>query len=126
MKEKSTDDGFVSSEDNDKTPVIGQEDIPSSVGGDVGVADKNEMSNSDPEFVLLQVDGDTTTIDDVVKKLSGNTEENLEVPEDYIFPSFIVFMLYGPFVTPDQQLMLLLIDDSAVKKCDGTRKKEQK
>lgn len=67
MKEKGADDDSVSSQDNDETPVIDQEDIPSSFGGDISVTDKNETSNADPEFVLLRVDGDTTTINDGVK-----------------------------------------------------------
>ena len=58
--------------------------------------------------------------------MSVDAEEYSKVPEDYMFPSFIVFMLYGTFVAPDQHLMLLPADDSVVKKGDGTRKKQLK
>ena len=48
-------------------------------------------------------------------------EEDLEVPVDYIFPSFFVFIMYGPFVPKDDRLSLFIIDNKNKKKGDGAR-----
>ena len=126
IKEKGGDDNSVSSEDNDATQVVDREDEPSGVAGGISNGDTEDQNDADTEFVLLKVNDNTTATDESGGKLSVDAEQDVEVPDDYMFPSFIVLMLYGPFVAPDQQLMLLLTDDSAVKKGDGTRKKQRK
>ena len=40
-------------------------------------------------------------------------EENSAVPLEYIFPSFVVYVVYGPFVESSKQLTLLLTGDTA-------------
>ena len=38
-------------------------------------------------------------------ELSLSDSENDDVPHDYLFPSFCVFFLWGPFVEPDSCLI---------------------
>ena len=44
-----------------------------------------------------------------------------DVPDDFIFPSFYAFVVYGPFVEENQRLSLLLTDDADKKKGEGSR-----
>ena len=126
IKEKGGDDNSVSSEDNDATQVVDREDEPSGVAGGISNGDTEDQNDADTEFVLLKVNDNTTATDESGGKLSVDAEQDVEVPDDYMFPSFIVLMLYGPFVAPDQQLMLLLTDDSAVKKVMGRERNSVK
>ena len=48
------------------------------------------------------------------------------MPSDYIFPSFFVFMLWGPFVPPDKRLTLLLTTTKDKSKGKGSREEDRK
>ena len=123
MKQKSVEDLSVSSSDDDENPDVDEGKNPS------GVKDKartTELDSTKPSPVSVQ-DGETTTINkDGGNDSAGDEDEDEEIPLDYMFPSFIAFILYGPFVAYDKQLKLLLIDDSKVKKGEGNRKKQRK
>ena len=47
--------------------------------------------------------------------------DSREVPDDYLFPSFFVFVPYGPFVPPSERLDINLIDNGGKKKGEATR-----
>ena len=63
-KEKGGDCDSVSSEVNDATPVVDEEDEPSSTGGGICAGDTSEKSDADPEFALLKINDNTTAIDE--------------------------------------------------------------
>ena len=49
------------------------------------------------------IDGDTSAIDVVdVQVVCIDDDDDIEVLDNYIFPSFVAFMLYGPFVSQDK------------------------
>lgn len=48
-------------------------------------------------------------------------DSDSDVPLDYLFPSFYVFVLYGPFVPPSDRLDINLVDNKKEKKGEGTR-----
>ena len=70
-----------------------------------GIDIANENSDSDS-------DDDSEMEDD---------EIDSDVPLDYLFPSFYVFVLYGPFVSPSNRLDINLVDNKGKKKGEGTR-----
>lgn len=45
----------------------------------------------------------------------------VDIPQEYLFPSFFVFFVYGPFVPASDRLDILLIDNKDRKKGEGTR-----
>ena len=47
--------------------------------------------------------------------------DDTEIPDGYLFPSFFVFVMYGPFVDPSERLDINIIDNSPKKKGEGTR-----
>ena len=67
-------------------------------------------------------DGEYTDTDD-----SHSDEEEKEcvddIPQEYLFPSFFVFFVYGPFVPASDRLDILLVDNKDRKKGEGTRGK---
>ena len=52
------------------------------------------------------------TYDDSDASVSSTpSEDSISVPDDYLFPSYFVFILWGPYVHPDQRVNCMLIDD---------------
>ena len=64
------------------------------------------------------------TMPDKVSDEKSSDEEDTEVPQNYIFPSFFVFILWGPFVVVEGRLILFLIDNKNKKKGGGTRESD--
>ena len=52
-------------------------------------------------------------------------DDDEDVPDDYLFPSYFVFVTYGPFATPEDELNILKIDDEGGKNPDGSRAKHR-
>lgn len=59
------------------------------------------------------------------KLLSSNSEDD-NVRHDYLFLSFFVFVLWGPFVETDSRLVINPLDDKNTSKGVGTRKETRK
>ena len=58
---------------------------------------------------------------------NSNSSDSINaMPSDYIFPSFFVFMLWGPFVPPDKRLTLLLTTTKDKSKGKGSREEDRK
>ena len=55
---------------------------------------------------------------------SSDSEED-EVPDNYLFPSYMAFVLWGPYVEPDKRISLILMDDSKITKGLGSRKQKR-
>lgn len=62
--------------------------------------------------------------DDEASQSSTSDESINAMPASYIFPSFFVFMLWGPFVPPEKRLPLVLTCDKGKKK-SGTRAEQR-
>jgi len=93
--------------------------IPSvvEINGDSGI---EKIGTGTPPSVNV-IDGDASAIDVVdVQEVCLDEDDDIDAPEYYMFPSFVVFMLYGPFVSPDKQLNHFQVDNSKVKKGEGT------
>ena len=112
---------------NDCDSVSETDEVPDSENIDTenGSTTDGATLNKDKEGATLNKDKDASmdaedssyqNIDD-----KSSEKEDVEVPADYIFPSFFVFILHGPFVPKDDRLSLFLIDDKSNKKGDGSR-----
>ena len=55
--------------------------------------------------------------------LSDSKED--EVPDNYLFPSYMAFGLWGPYVELDERINLILMDDSKITKGLGSRKQKR-
>ena len=53
-------------------------------------------------------------------------EDDTEIPEDFCFPSYYIFVTCGPFASPEEELDVLKIDDSGTKSKDGSMKMHRK
>ena len=69
---------------------------------------------------------DSSNSDDESKSDEENDEDSTDVPPEYLFPSFFVFVLYGPFVPPSDQLNSSVIDNKNKNKIEGTREEMRK
>ena len=101
-----------------ETEEIPESELIDTEHGSITEGDNTDTANKDK---ATSIDGE----DDCDKNLDDKSceEEDLDVPLDYIFPSFFVFVLYGPFVPKDDRLSLFIIDDKNKKKGEGTRAK---
>ena len=119
QKFKKKDDSSVSSSDDEIT--------------DKNMEEADNMDNESPEksiAVNLEnvIDSENNSNQEEVTDTTnaqGNVEEQEDddVPDDFIFPSFYAFVVYGPFVEENQRLSLLLTDDADKKKGEGSRTK---
>ena len=78
---------------------------------------KNNLSSEiDEEGNHVDKEGgnsDEQTKDDTAITVDENELEDILVPSEYIFPSFMAYVAYGPFVESSKQLTLLLTGDAA-------------
>ena len=84
------------------------------------------------DSVRLDVGTDTATYDD--KRIGSTDCDNSmsnarscdDVQTNYIFPSFFVFLAWGPFILPYKRLPLTLITDVDKKKRSGSRAEQRR
>ena len=73
---------------------------------------------------------DDVANDEIIHTSDGNesnaSNDSDDVPSHYIFPSFFVFVLWGPFVPSDQRLNLLLTISKDKIKGKGSRDQDRK
>ena len=77
--------------------------------------------NPDTEDNDVQNDNSESDSEDDSEIDEDASESDTDVPLDYLFPSFYVFVLYGPFVSPSNRLDINLVDNKGKKKGEGTR-----
>ena len=71
-------------------------------------------------------DGDEGSYsDDSSSSASHSDSDEDYIPADWMFPSFYVFVMWGPFVEPDKRLNISVVDDRGRKKGVGTRKQSR-
>ena len=78
---------------------------------EVNVSKSNKNDASDGEYT----DNDDSHSDEEEKECV------VDIPQEYLFPSFFVFVVYGPFVPASDRLDILLVDNKDRKKGEGTR-----
>ena len=83
---RSKDD---SSDDNDEVNEDADEGASSNINSDSPSKNKDNNENSD-----------------------ASDESIVEVPDDFIFPGFMAFRLWGPFASPENRLLLFENDDA--------------
>ena len=78
---------------------------------------KNKNDNTNKAVIENDTDSDVEGGDDdsdaMGKETSSVAEIDVKVPTSYIFPSFMAFVSYGPFVEKNKRLNLFLVKDSA-------------
>ena len=69
------------------------------------MSDKDEEGDagSDEEFAIESSSEDETESDE---------DEEDYVPGNYLFPSFMAYMLWGPFASENEKLPLFVLDDA--------------
>ena len=83
---------------------------------DPGTVEKLNVENDN------EIPSETLGIDVATPDEDYIDEDFDDVPEDYIFPSFIAFIAWGPFAAPEEQLNIQLIDETLKPKGKGNRK----
>ena len=118
-KTRSSDDESESEETSCAVPakkdsVVDNEVEVEEVGVPVGDEDQiNTKENSN--------DSDYSDENSESSKSEEDDDKLPHVPNDYLFPSFFVFVAYGPFVPSNQRLEMLLLDDKDRKRGEGSR-----
>ena len=115
------------SQPNEKSNIDEQRTNSSIVAGDGNKNnDKSEgviPEKNDVEENNISVNHDVGHNDDN-DSLSSSSELSVDnMPSSYIFPSFFIFMLWGPFAAPENRLSITLISDNGKK---GVSRKEQR
>ena len=81
----------------------------------VDTSDSNIIRDTN-EALASTAASSPTSADSDASVSSTPSEDSISVPEDYLFPSYFVFILWGPYVHPDKRLNCMLIDDKDKKK----------
>ena len=104
--------------------------------GEFGESEGEEMIGEETEGdvpVANVITGDTIVQASESDKTSADCHNSVasdiscdDVPTNYIFPSFFVFVTRGPFVPPDKRLPLTLVADVNKKKGSGSRAEQRR
>lgn len=119
-KTTSSDDESESEE----TPCVVPSVNDAIVEDEVEVEPEEKTVRAEVKNGTTNNDSDSGYSDDDNSESSSSDEDSkkmLAVPTDYLFPSFFVFVAYGPFVPSNQRLDMLLLDNRDKKKGVGTR-----
>jgi len=118
------DESDIDSESDDVIDNITGDLADASDGDNEKNNEKENISNKSPE---KNANGNDDEDDNSFKpELSSSDSENDDVPHNYLFSSFFVFVLWVPFVEPDSRLIINLLDDKNKSKGIGTRKEMRK
>ena len=97
------DESDIDSESNNVIENITGDLADASDGDNEKNNEKENISNKSPE---KNANGNDDEDDNYFKpELLSSDSENEDVPHDYVFLSFVVFILWGPFVEPDSCLI---------------------
>ena len=96
--------------------------------------EESESEEAEPSVIVNKEEEDGDGKNDESKADDSDNEDNeesnseddddeksVDVPKNYFFPSFFVFVAHGPFVPPDERLEIFLLDNKDKKKGEGTR-----
>ena len=89
--------------------------------------DRAKVNGGNEELTKSNDSGNNTNInDDVTSIASEISTSSLDIPDDYLFPSFFVFVLWGPYVPPDHRLNISLTTDRDRTKSGSVRELKKK
>ena len=108
-RSESSDD--ESDEDNDEC-IEEHDPAPATVTSPPSPSSTDLLPNADG---VVPVDDISENDSDDGTETEGD-ESDSDVPLDYLFPSFYVFVLYGPFVPPSDRLDINLVDNKGEKR----------
>lgn len=121
LKNKDKDKHKESSED---------EDDESNESPSTPLPPSSPSNTTNTAASLVAETTDTTDKDNDGSSVDGSSADTdgseCDIPSDFVFPSFFVFVLYGPFVPPSDQLNINIIDAKDKKKGEGTRAQQRK
>ena len=69
---------------------------------------------------------DSKEINNDVDIIAINSEDSMEIPDNFIFPSFFVFVVWGPYADVNNRLNLTLVNDDNNTSDRETRKDNRK
>ena len=69
---------------------------------------------------------DSKEINNDVDIIAINSEDSMEIPDNFIFPSFFVFVVWGPYADVNNRLNLTLVNDDNNTSDRETRKGNRK
>ena len=129
MKPKDNED--ESDLDSESHDVLDNDEDSSVHDGIPPTIDNNsEVPNADNPTTSNATDVNVAEVeihnDNQVSINPSSSEESIDVPRDYLFPSFFVFVLWGPYVEPDKRLKMNLIEDNKKSKSNDSRKDSRK
>ena len=101
-------------DDSESEEVVDEDDTKGSEDPGSGEKLHDESPN--------EIASETLGIDVATPDEDYMDEDFDDVPDDYIFPSFFVFIAWGPFASPEEQLTIQLIDETLKSKGKGTWK----
>ena len=120
---------------NDESDVDSEtEDIPEENGNKSGEETEEATSDKSGEEVPLSSEVPDTSVvhknpdkdsDSSYHASDDDDDEDDDVPVDYLFPSYMAFVLWGPYVEPCKRLNLILTDDKNLKKGVGSRSQQR-
>ena len=110
------------SEEADTALVIGEVDNENENDNDGnGNASERNSRTGSKKTVSVNNDTDDDYTDSDDSESEDDDDKSLDVPKDYVFPSFFVFIIHGRFVPASERLDILLVDNKDWKKGEGTR-----
>ena len=71
--------------------------------------DDDDDSSGYVDYDEKDDDDDSVDDDDRIIEIDSDDDEDEFVPEEYIFPSYFIFVLWGPFVEKEKQLSMFLL-----------------
>ena len=122
-------------EDNEETKADSKtEDI---VGSEMELADDKVNSIQDEEGLRESdineeninsnaASVDSKEINNDIDIIAINSEDSMEIPDNFIFPSFFVFVVWGPYADVNNRLNLTLVNDDNNTSDRETRKGNRK
>ena len=118
--EDVNEDVNINDENDKKNDTLDGDDIVNDVGNKDEENDENEDKNVDETEQRTDKKNDDSNDGDSSFKSSGSddsdedseVENSEEIPENYMFASFMAYVLWGPFANESDKLPLLLLADA--------------
>ena len=118
------DDGESEGEELIEELIHDEENLCSGEQDHIAVATEASDKATHATSKLSMSGSDTVEVDKTVNDDGNISEDEFEeVPDSYMFPSFFAFVAWGPFAELEDQLNIMLTDDTNKKKGDGIRAK---
>ena len=110
-KSKDEDDSVEDSECEEAVDEL-EDDVEENNDDDEANIEVSKNEEFDQEKDVVDNDPkDPNHNEEETSHTSSNESDIVSIPVDYVFPSYFVFIDFGPFVEPDLRLSLVSIDN---------------